>query len=57
MNTTSTYIKYFITIGIISGSGTVDGIEANVSVEKVNPANDAFSIEITDGTVSLVKSN
>ena len=45
------------TIGILSGSGKLDGVEYDVAVEKVNPANDTFSIEITDGMVSLIKSN
>ena len=44
------------TIGLVIGGGEVAGISAeNISVEKANPGNDTFGIEITDGVVSIVK--
>ncbi len=45
------------TIGIIAGSGEIDGIEQNISVEKANPGNNSFGIEIDGNTVSLTPSN
>ena len=43
------------TIGMVSGSGEVTGISSEISVEKANPANDSFDIEIDDGVISIVK--
>ena len=42
-------------IGLITGSGQVSGISSEISVEKANPGNTSFDIEITDGVVSIVK--
>ncbi len=41
------------TIGVIAASGSFDGISHNISVEKVNPGNSSFDIEIDGNTVSL----
>ena len=43
------------TIGMVTGSGEVTGISSDISVEKANPANDSFDIEISDGEISIVK--
>ena len=45
------------TIGLIAGVGEISGIESDVSVEKANPGNNTFGIEIDGNTVSLTKSN
>ena len=46
------------TIGALAGSGEVNGIEYNITVEKANPGNSSFGIEIDGNTVSLTpKSN
>ncbi|MBQ8415120.1 MAG: hypothetical protein IJX58_07735 [Clostridia bacterium] len=42
-------------IGLIAGSGNVTGISSEISVEKANPGNNTFDVEITDGVVSIVK--
>ncbi len=42
-------------IGLIAGIGSADGITSDITVEKVNPENTAFDIEIKNETVSLVK--
>ncbi len=45
------------TIGVVCGIGKTDGIESEITVEKLNPSNDLFGIEITDGVVSLTPAN
>ena len=40
---------------MVTGSGEVTGISSEISVEKANPANDSFDIEIDDGVISIVK--
>ena len=43
------------TIGKIAAIGNVTGISSDISVEKANPGNDTFDIEINDELVSIVK--
>ena len=42
-------------IGKIAGSGDVSGISSDVTVEKANPANESFDIEIDGDVISIVK--
>ena len=43
------------TIKTLVGSGTIDGITSNITVEKANLANTAFTIQVDeDGTVSII---
>ena len=43
------------TIGTIAGSGNVSGVEADITVEKADPANESFDIVINGNVVTLVK--
>ena len=44
-------------IGIIAGNGNVSGISSEISVEKANPGNDSFDIEIDGDVISIIKGN
>ena len=46
------------TIGQLAASGNVNGITSDITVEKVNPDNNTFELEITnDGTVTILPGN
>ena len=45
------------TIGVISASGEIADIKQDISVEKANPGNDKFDIEIDGNTVSITSKN
>jgi hypothetical protein len=42
-------------IGKITGNGDVSGISSEISVEKANPGNESFDIEIDGDAISIIK--
>ena len=42
-------------IGLVAGIGSVSGVSSDITVEKANPGNTKFVIEIDNGSVSIVK--
>ena len=42
------------TIGLVAGSGSIDGITAEITAEKANPENTVFDVVVENGTVTIV---
>ena len=43
------------TIGKLTASGDTTGISYDITVEKKNPGNDSFNIEVNGNLISIVK--